>query len=725
MAVGSALSDKYKRGHLDLVDDLKQGDKRIAGALNTYADSINGNKHSRQWVRAVQWIENTLFGLGRHYIEDLLSSRINADAAGNLTVNESIQRDIPKPTNDMLGRYIETNIALLTENRPIPRVTAKSDSAKDKQAADLSELTIEYLWEELDLPEKHREIARILLYCGTAFLEVWYDPLQPRYMTVPETTTEPTTPVGGGTVQAPIPREVPVLDPATGEFKYSEEVAYGDIVANVCSPFEMHLPNQHWWDSEGLGWVMRESYESIDSLKNKYSHKGVNSIVTKRNGYFPENIEKINRTEVQNLPLWWWERLTDTVEGPGPSLHVGSPEQWEDYCVVRVFDRKPNAKWPRGRTIIVAGDQVIYDSPKKIGARAFDPRWPKRWHPYVRYRWEGMMGSIYGRSLVSKLLPKLKRVNAIDTTIIMWRRTVPMASWILPKGSSPVEDLHSGQIGSYITYDPRKTQQMEPKPVYPPSYPAAALQERETQIAEMESIAGTESILRGQRPTGVNSAAMLDTLRKQALASRSAILQAWDESLQKCGGALLQENIKHIKADPRYKQRINILAREKASSFTIDEYSGSNLSDNVQVRIDTASQAMVSREAHQERAIEVLQYGQGLAVLPPGLRAQVISDLGWPDVLAPQGADIHRARALIQYLKSERFDLAVPMPEDDPYVIHELLVNEMKMPTFIDLPGQVQAGFMRLIDLYKDEIEKIEAARMQFMQMQGGGGGSA
>lgn len=710
------LASKYGRGHLYLIDNIPWGHEDVGGALSIYANAINSNRQSRQWVRAVQWMENTLFGLGRHYIDDILISRISRDTSGNLAVAEEVSRNIPRPTNDLLGRYIETNIALLTENRPIPRVTAKSDSSTDKKNAELSELTIEYLWEELNLPEKHREIARLLLYTGIAFLEICYDPLIPRYMMVPETKTEPTTPVAEG-VTAPIEREVPVIDPDTGTFKLKGQMEYGDITGKVVSGFQIHIPIDHWWDGEDMNWIMREEYTSVDSLRDKYQNPKLKGIVTKKNGYFPERIDKIQPMNVQNLPLWWWERLTDTVEGPGPTLYVGTPEQWDDYTVVRIFDRKPNPKWPRGRTVIVAGEQVIYDSPKKIGARAFDPRWPKRWHPYTRYRWEGQLGSLYGRSLVSKLLPKLKRVNAIDTTMIMWRRTVPMASWILPKGSSPVEDLHSGMPGSYITYDPRRTQQMEPKPVYPPSYPAAALEERQTQLEEMEAIAGTENILRGQRPTGVNSAAMLDTLRKQALASRSAILQAWDESVEFTGSAMIQESIKHSGDDERYKQRINILAREKASNFSIDKFVASNMADNVQVRIDTASQAMVSQEAKQTRAIEVIQYAQGLMMLPTALRAKIIDDLGWPDSLSPQGADISRARTMIEYIKSKRFDLAIPMPEDDPYVLHEMLVEAMKGETFMDLETDVQMKFFEIIGLYRDEIERIEAARIQFQQM--------
>jgi hypothetical protein len=71
----------------------------------------------------------------------------------------------------------------------------------------------------------------------------------------------------------------------------------------------------------------------------------------------------------------------------------------------------------------------------------------------------------------------------------MWRRTVPIATWIVPKGTAPVEDQWSGRPGGVWQYDPRRTANAKPGPVYPPPFPQAAMDERAMQIAEMESIA--------------------------------------------------------------------------------------------------------------------------------------------------------------------------------------------------------------------------------------------
>jgi hypothetical protein len=719
--------DKWKYGHLRLIDNIPAGDPAIANAISTYANYVDTNRQSRHWVRAVQWIENILFTSGRHYVDDLLVSRLTRDSNNDLSIVNEATRSIPKPVNDLLGRYTETNIALLTENRPRPRVSPKGGRAEDEDRAQLSEWVLEYLWEALDMPELHREIARMILHCGVCWMEIVHDPTMPRRIVTPQTEREDTTTIegpGGQKIIAPVPRDVPVRD-EQGNLKFSEDVTYGDLSAKVISPFEMHMPVAHWWNGEEMDWVMREYYAPVQSLIDKYGSIKRKAGLTKKEGWHVDVLDEVGTTNVRNLPIWWWERLSDLVEGPGPSIYVGTPEQWEGYTTVRIFDRKPSPDWPRGRTIMVAGDKVLYDSPKDIGARAYDPRWPNRWHPYVRFRWEPQIGSIYGRSLVSKLLPKLKRVNAIDTTLIMWRRTVPIATWIAPKGAHPVEDIWYGQPGGVIEYDPRMTAGKAPEPVFPPEYPRTALEERATQIAEMEAIAGTEEILRGQRPAGVTSATMLEVLRKQALASRSSILQAWDESLQAEGSIMLQEVIKHVKSDPRYVEALKVLSMEKQSRRTIENFAGSDISDNVLVRVDTASLALVSKEAREQKVIEIMQYLPNLMSAPPSLQNAIFEELGLAKKLQPQGADINRVKRLMAYIRQGEYDRVIPFPEDDPYIFFDLLSQEMKQDSFYNLDNQQQQVLIGLMEMYKLKIQELEAQKlkMQMMMMQQGGGG--
>lgn len=711
------------RAKLDMIDLVPHGDPRVGIAIRSYSEAMNQDRRSAHWARAVRWMENFFFSNGRHYINDIVISRLansSSSSIGDISVIREAQANIPKPTNDMLGPYIETNVALFTENRPRPRITPKSDRDEDQTSAELSELTLEYLWEAMNLPEKHREIARLFMHTGIAFIEAGWDPTVPRRMQVPKTQEvgEVVFPEGTEPTSMVVPRQVPVLD-ENGEPIMSDELQFGDTFAKVISPFQMHFPDVHYW--EEINWIMKEEFTPLSALIDKYGRlpRSGEFALTKDKGWDLSVLKQVTEENITELSMWWWERIATLVEGPGPSLYLGSPDAWEGYGVVRTFDRAPCPRWPKGRTIITVGDKVLYDSPKDVGARAYDPRWPTRWHPYVRYRWEAMAGSIYGRSMISKLLPYIKRINSIDTTQIMWRRTAPIAMWVSPKGSHVREDSWNGMPGNVYEFDPRRTATHKPEPVYPPPLPAALEQEKMFCLQMMEKIAGTEQILRGERPVGVNSAAMIDILRKQALASRSPTLQAWDESLQELGSLLLQVTNRHVGNDPRYAERIRVLAREKHSRISIESFSGQDLSDNVICRVDTVSLALVSKEAREAKMIEVLQYLPALMAVPDvGLRQAILDELGLKKAIMPNGPDINRAKKMISLIKNNQVGRVVMLPEDDPYIFHAILVNETKEDGFVDLPPEQQQGIIGLMNIYKRQIDLIEMAQAQAQQNQ-------
>jgi hypothetical protein len=165
MADSVSYRRHFEKGQLHHIDNIEANADELGPAIKTYADTLNSNKQSLHWQRAVRWIENIFFSTGRQYVDDILVSRLansSDSAVGDLSIVQESATNIPKPTNDLLGRYIETNVALLTENRPRPRVTSKSDKDEDQTAAELSELTLEFLWEALKLPEKHRDMARLI-----------------------------------------------------------------------------------------------------------------------------------------------------------------------------------------------------------------------------------------------------------------------------------------------------------------------------------------------------------------------------------------------------------------------------------------------------------------------------------------------------------------------------------------------------------------------------------
>jgi predicted polyphosphate/ATP-dependent NAD kinase len=63
----------------------------------------------------------------------------------------------------------------------------------------------------------------------------------------------------------------------------------------------------------------------------------------------------------------------------------------------------------------------------------------------------------------------------------------------------------------------------------------------------------------------------------------------------------------------------------------------------------------------------------------------------------------------------KEFDKLTPLPDGDPYVFHELLVNELKADTVYDMDGE---QFQALIMLIKQYRQMIQIQEEQALQMQ-------
>ena len=194
------------------------------------------------------------------------------------------------------------------------------------------------------------------------------------------------------------------------------------------------------------------------------------------------------------------------------------------------------------------------------------------------------------------------------------------------------------------------------------------------------------------------------------------------------GTILLQEVIKNVKNDERYADRISLLAREKHSRLTIQSFAGTDLSDNVVVRVDTASMALVSKEAREAKALEVLRYGPALASIPDlALRRALIEELGLRKELQPSGPDVNRAKKMISLIKDKQLARIIPMPEDDPKIFYEFLKEELQSDSFWDLDQEQQQIIIQLLNFYKEQMIRQQQQQLQFQimmaQATGGKGG--
>ena len=136
--------------------------------------------------------------------------------------------------------------------------------------------------------------------------------------------------------------------------------------------------------------------------------------------------------------------------------------------------------------------------------------------------------------------------------------------------------------------------------------------------------------------------------------------------------------------------------------------------------------ALVSKEAREQKVLEMLQYLPNLEAVDPVLAAAIIEELGLKDKLQPNSPDVTRAKRMLALIRQADFERVIPFPEDDPYIFHDLLVAEFKSDAFYNLNQQQQGILLGMIQIYKQAVEQREKQRMKMeqiaMNMQNGGG---
>jgi hypothetical protein len=96
---GVSYKTPMKTGHLHAIDQLSADElDKIGAAIKNYADTVNSNKQSLHWQRSVRWVENIFFSAGRHYIDDILVSRLtnsSDSSVGDLSTIQATTNSIP------------------------------------------------------------------------------------------------------------------------------------------------------------------------------------------------------------------------------------------------------------------------------------------------------------------------------------------------------------------------------------------------------------------------------------------------------------------------------------------------------------------------------------------------------------------------------------------------------------------------------------------------------
>ena len=232
--------------NIDLI--LKESDleapESIAKCLNEWllADV------QRRYDRAQNWSEGCHFYAGNQWIRySTFQHRFES-----IPVTDA-NRAIERPVTNYFMSWITTNVAGFS-NRPQMVVDPVTDNPSDKTSSQISEIVLDYLWEEHQKGDQYYEAALWGVICGPVFRK---------------------------SVKVPYG-------------KYYGDVPLFCVKPEIVSPFHINfdgIPSRF----KDIGVIMQTSVMRVSDVKRIFSQKS--------KGYYPDNCEKVEPEEINSIPV--------------------------------------------------------------------------------------------------------------------------------------------------------------------------------------------------------------------------------------------------------------------------------------------------------------------------------------------------------------------------------------------------------------------------------------
>lgn len=267
-------------------------------------------------------------------------------------------------------------------------------------------------------------------------------------------------------------------------------------------------------------------------------------------------------------------------------------QQFKDTDLIPVwtFYHKANAAVPEGRmTEFMASDIITIDGPL-----------PYRNIPLYRMAPEEQIKTPFGYTIGFDLLPIQEASDALYSTVMTNQSTFGVQNIAMPNNSDINVTALVGGL-NLVTYDPKFG---KPEPMNLTSTPPEVFKFIEQLENRMETIAGVNSVVRGNPEASLKSGAALALVAAQSIQFNSGFQQSYTQLLEDMATALVQ-----ILQDYAKTPRIALISG-KANRPYMNEFTGEDLSQIHRVTVNVGNPLSQTTAGKLEIANSLLQAGQ-------------------------------------------------------------------------------------------------------------------
>jgi hypothetical protein len=612
-------------------------------------------------AKAKEWDEALRFFMGQQHIQ-----YSNVGKTWESIPKTQANSWMPRPIANYIAPSIMTIGSLLTRQKPTATISPNSEDEKDKNAAKLGESILDAKWEIDHEEREYSKSTTIKLITGGRFRKDYWD------SSLGETVL------------------------MMGEDGKPYEGRTGDTAFEYIDPFRMIV------DIVGKQFFVEQNVKPLSWVKERYSKKD--------KGYTGE-ASKVS--EEKNLSTILNLQNALKTESFRDQSRSSTQDDLQNCTVVKEAYFAPTQRYKKGLMVIVCSGLVLYAAESPY----YTSKVKDSWHPYNWDFWQDNPFQFHGKSYVKDLIPLQRRINGTLALIELSLRTMAMPQWLIPNGSLNPEGYISGEPGLNLFFNPVGSSGVAPQKIPGMGVDPQMWKWLEDGVTTFYMAAGTNEIMNGIRPTGVNTLGGMDLLLEQSNSKFSDQFSSSEKFIERCQGAKLRLIAKYYK-----ENRANLVQRMKQMNkdnleVEINDFVGSDLRDNLTVRIEAGSSIPKSKVFQQEMFKQLAQMGLFGPLDPmsnPIGNEEFLEKFGVSSITTEINADVERARWINSVLTAvNRGEMAIQqippiMPFDNLQIHMKVLTDEMKRPDFKDEMG---AFSMRAQQI--DQILQQQALEMQ------------
>lgn len=301
---------------------------------------------------------------------------------------------------------------------------------------------------------------------------------------------------------------------------------------------------------------------------------------------------------------------------------------------------KPTKQFPQGFVMRVVGEKspiLIQSQDEGIpGPIPYKDKAGMPLFPFAHAPFEQIGGRLYGRSALAPIIQKQDQLNQLDSLIQMIVQRMANPVWIVPENAGI--DQFTGDPGLVVKWNPLAAGgNAKPERIAGENVPPTLYTLREQYIKDIEDLAGTYDIMKGNKPAGVEAFSALQLLVEKSQARFTSAFKARGEMYRTWFSTALELE----RAFGPETRIMNVVTPNKG--YTMRSFEKAQLQGNVEIHIedgtDTPKTALGKRAA--------IEHANQLHLLDPqdpDQKYAILSQLGLSDLVP--SLDVHVQTAL-------------------------------------------------------------------------------